>query len=206
MTKSPAAAATAQLQGIVKDARANNTNVVAVEELSCMGKQNSKMITLSVTNTGGASTLIFGTPAGIADEYTAVPYAAGLDDIMFLNLATLADNQGANLPFLQLLNKRFVRTPIFVSHIEVITPNTALGNSQKSESVSRFVVPYNSASDSQVISGAFVPQFTEYTAVTLLDAGIVLGEFSGFAYKLLENSQVKINIHIAAIDSNTFLY
>jgi hypothetical protein len=206
VSATPMSAATQQLQGIVNDSRANDVKVVAVEELACMGKQNSKLITLELVNAGGPSTIILGTPAGISAEYTAVPYAAGIANIMFLNLATLADNQGLGLPFLQLLNKRFVRTPIFVSHIEVITPNTALGNSQKAESVKRFVVPYNSATDGQVISGAYVPQFTEYTAVTLLDAGIVLGEFSGFAYRLLENSSAKINIHIAAIDSNTFLY
>lgn len=205
--KNPRAAATQQLNQIVTQSRDNAVKVVAVEEMACTGKSNSKVITLSLVSAAVVDINIpFGTPMGINGEYPAVPLSSSFPELIFANLASVTDNQGASVPFYQLLNKRFVRTPIFVSHIEVITPNTALGNSQKAEQVTRISVPYNSTLDSCASAGNFIPQFTEYTAVTILDAGCCIGEFSGFVYKLLAGSSVKLNIHIAAIDSNTFLY
>lgn len=192
----------------VIQAKQRGMKVLAVEEMTVNGQTNSKVITLEVSNAnvGVDYDLVFGTPVGIGSEYASVPYASTLANIMFGGLADLSDQQGASIPFLQLLNKRFVRKPVYVSHIEVITPNTALGNSQKSESVNRFIVPYNSVTDTGSVSGSFIPQYTEYTGVSLLDRGIVLGEFSGFSYKLLASSTVKLNIYLASIDTPTFMY
>lgn len=197
-----------ELKNAVVRAKQSGHKVMAVEEMTINGKTNSSIITLTLANASAVTTydMIFGTPVGIATEYTAVPYATTLPAIMFTGLADLTDNQGASIPFLQLLNKRFVRKPVYVSHIEVITPDTALGNSQKSESVNRFLVPYNSATDTGSVSGSFIPQYTQYTAVAILDKGIILGEFSGFSYKLLPLSSVKLNIYIASIDTPTFMY
>lgn len=186
--------------------RNEGVKIVAVDELSCMGKENSQIFQLEIVNTGGASNLVFGTPIGIADEYDAVPQSTSITDIMFDFLATLADQGGAGLPTLQLFNKRAVRHALYISHIEVITPNTALGNSQKSQAVRKFIVPINFFYDSSAVQGAFIPQFTEYTAVTLLNEGAICGEYCGFIYKVLENSSFNMNIHIAAVDSATFRY
>ncbi len=192
-----------EMKRAVIRAKQSGTKVLAIEEMTINGKTNSDKITLTLANANAGTTydMVFGTPVGIATEYTAVPYATTLPDIMFTGLADLTDNQGASIPFLQLLNKRFVRKPVYVSHIEVITPDTALGNSQKSEGVNRFIIPYNSATDTGSVVGSFIPQYTEYTAVALLDTGIILGEFSGFSYKLLPSSSVKMNIYLAALKS-----
>jgi hypothetical protein len=183
-------------------------NVAAIEEMTVNGKTNSDKITMQVVNASAVNTydLVFGTPVGIADEYTAVPYSTTLPNIMFTGLADLSDNQGVGIPFLQLVNKRIVRKPIYVSHIEVITPNNPTGNSQKSEPVTKFVVPYNSATDNAAINGSYIPQYTEYTAVSLLDSGMVLGEFSGFHYSIIPLGDIKLNIYISAIDTPTFIY
>jgi hypothetical protein len=196
----------ASLTNMVLNEKVRGMKVIALEELKIAGGENSTKITLQLTNANGgvAYDMVFGTPVGIATEYTAVPFSSTLANIMFGGLGDISDQQGASIPFLQLLNKRFVRKPIYVSHMEVITPNTALGNDQKSEQITRFVVPYNSVTDSASASGSFVPQYTEYTAVNLLDTGIILGEFSGFIYKLLASSTVKLNIFIKAIDTPTF--
>jgi hypothetical protein len=197
--------ATNSLINAVVQEKVKGMRVIALEELKVSGGENSTKITLQLTNTGIIDyTMVFGTPVGIATEYTAIPYSSTLTNIMFTGLGDLADQQGASIPFLQQLNKRFVRNQVFISHMEVIAPDTALGNSQKSESTTRFVVPYNSVTDSASASGSFTPQYTQYTAVNLLDTGIILGEFSGLSYKLLAGSTIKINLFIKAINTPTF--
>ena len=203
------AQANQDLKNIVAGVK-GNIGIVAVEEMGCAGSSNSKVITLQLANASVTETynLVFGTPLGIANEYEAVPLQTAYPNLMFKGggLTDLSDNQGIGLKFLQLINKRLVRHACYISHIEVITPANALGNSQKSESVTRFTVPFNSASDTCTSAGNFVPQFTEYTGVTILDGGIVLGEFTGFIYNILPLSTMKLNIHIASIDAPVFGY
>lgn len=183
-------------------------NIVAVEELAAQGKANSDLITIEFTSTDAVNTfdLIFGTPLGIAGEYLAIPFQSTFANIMFDGLAVLSDEGGVGIPFLQAINKRVVRNQMYLSHIDVITPNNVLGNSQKSESVRRFVIPYNSQTDSVAVQGAFIPQYTEYTAVSIVDTGILVGEFSGFSYKIRPLSTFKMNMHIVAINAPTFMY
>lgn len=191
-----------------KSVVANRQRIVAVEEMAIAGKTNSNIINLELDNADAAIDfdIVFGTPLGIAAEYLSIPANTTIPNIMFTGLGVLSDQQGVGLPFLQELNIRFVRKPIYISHIEVITPTGAVGQSQKSEVVTYFEVPYNSASDSSSASGKYVPVYTEYTAVTILGSGVMVGEFMGFRYKLLALSNVKMNIHIAAIDTPTFQY
>ena len=186
----------------------SGSKIVAVEEMSMLGGMNSPVITLELENTNVATdySMMFGTPLGIASEYLSVPLNTTFPNIMFTGLADLVDNQGVGIPFLQLLNKRFVRKPVYISHVEVIAEDNATGQEQKSESVRYFDVPYNSATDSAIKSGKYTPVFTEYTAVTILGAGVMAGEFNGFAYKLLATSKVRMNIYLAAIDTPTFVY
>jgi hypothetical protein len=196
------------LAGKVVQAKRSGNKIVAVEEMSVAGKINSRYITLELNNASAVTAydLIFGTPLGIADEYTAVPLNTTFPDIMFTGLADLSDNEGVGLNFLQLLNKRFVRKPVYISHIEVITPDTAKGSSQRSESVRYFEVPYNSSSDSAIGQGKYIPVYTEFTGVTILGSGVMVGEFNGFSYRLLTQSEAKLNIHLAAIDTPTFMF
>lgn len=197
-----------KLAGAVTTAKRTGNKVVAVEEMSIVGRMNSNVITLELNNTDAVVEydVVFGTPVGIASEYLDVPFSATIPNIMFGGLGVLSDNQGLGLGFMQLLNKRFVRKPVFVSHIELIAPDTAKGQSQKSEVVKHFEVPYNSTSDSASASGKYIPVYTEYTAVTILGKGVMIGEFNGFYYKLLTQSSVKMNIHLAAIDTPTFMF
>lgn len=200
--------ANGSLANAVDTAKRVKNKVVAVEEMSIVGKKNSRLITLKLKNTSDVNEydVPFGTPVGIADEYLSVPFATTIPNIMFNGLADMEDNQGAGLTFMQLLNKRFVRKPVFVSHIQVIAPDTAKGKSQLSESVVYFDVPYNSATDSSVGTGAYIPVYTEYTAVNILGSGVMVGEFNGFYYKMLTSSEVTMNIHLAAIDTPTFQF
>jgi len=202
------AQANQDLANAVTNAKRTNNSIIAVEEMSIVGKINSRLITLKLKNNDAVNEydIVFGTPIGIATEYLAVPFNTTIPNIMFNGLAQLEDNQGVGLNFLQLLNKRFVRKPVYISHVELIAPNTAKGNSQKGESVKYFEVPYNSASDSSVGSGKFIPVYTEYTAVNILGSGVMVGEFNGFYYKMLTSSEVTMNIYLAAIDTPTFMF
>ncbi len=192
----------------VNAAKKGQNRIIALEEMTIAGKINSRYITLEVDNASAVTNydLMFGTPLGIAAEYTAVPLNTSFPNIMFTGLADLSDNEGIGLNFLQLLNKRFVRKPVFVSHIEIITPDTAKGNSQRTESVRYYEVPYNSSTDSTTAAGKYIPVYTEFTGVSILGNGVMIGEFSGFAYRILTQSNVKMNIFLAAIDTPTFIY
>jgi hypothetical protein len=192
----------------VDEVKRKGNRIIAVEEMSIVGKMNSRQINLELNNASAVTEyeIVFGTPVGIADEYADVPFSATIPNIMFTGLADLSDQQGLGLGFMQLLNKRFVRKPVFISHIELITPDTAKGQSQKSETVKFFEVPYNSTTDTASVQGKYIPVYTEYTAVTILGSGVMVGEFNGFYYKMLTQSNVKMNIYLAAIDTPTFMY
>jgi hypothetical protein len=182
--------------------------------LGLNGEKQSDMITLTLTN-GNADTvpLPLGTPLGRADEVDFYPdlrpkLTIGATGQIWTNpaeLALLSDNQGINLTFFQAINRRLTRHGVYVNRIEVVTPDTALGQQQKAVSIQKIVVPYNSASDACVKTGKFVPQYTEYTGADILNKeGAVLDDFNGIIYPVLAGSTVNMNIYIDAIDAPTF--
>ena len=194
--------------------KGSGLSVVNADELALMGEGQSTMITLSLLNNNAFAVAIpFGTPLGSAVEQAWYPNlqpallaSAGSSpwyDAIALPL--LEDNQGASLTFLQAINARLVRHALYISQIEVITPNNALGESQRAENIRRIVIPYNSVNDSCIKTGKFVPQFTEYTATTMLDErGIVLGDFHGMLWNLLAGAEASLNIYIQAMDTACF--
>jgi len=200
--------ATNNLKNAVRTARANGSKVVSVEEMNILGKANSNVITLFLKNNSDVNEydMMFGTPLGVASEFLSIPANASFPNIMFTGLADLEDNQGVGIPSLQELNIRFLRKPVYISHIEVIAPPTTKGQSQKGQQVRYYEVPYNFMTDSTLATGKYVPVYTEFTGVTILGSGVMVGEFNGFAYKLLTQSEVNLNIHLAAIDAPTFMF
>jgi hypothetical protein len=183
--------------------------------LGLNGEQQSSMITLSLTSADADIIPIpLGTPLGRVDEVDFYPdlrpklivnLAANTIWADAVVLANITDNQGVNATFLQAINRRFTRHGIYVNRLEVVTPDTALGQQQKAVSIQKIVVPYNSASDACVRTGKFVPQYTEYTGADVLNSeGAVVDEFNGIIYPLLAGSTVNMNIYIDAIDAPTF--
>lgn len=180
--------------------------------LGLAGESQSDMITLSLTNNNADTIPIpIGTPLGRVDEVDFYPdlrpklEIGATGQIWAQVLADIVDNQGANATFLQAINRRLTRHGIYVNRIEVVTPDTALGQQQKAVSVQKIVVPYNSASDACVKTGRFVPQYTEYTGADILSKnGAVLDEFNGLIYPVLSGSTVNMNIYIDAVDAPTF--
>ena len=189
-------------------------NAVTSNELALMGDGQSNMITLQLNNaTAEIIPIPLGTPLGSNVEQAWYPNlqsnlivgATGITWFDPVGLAVNSDNQGLGLTFLQAINSRFLRHAVYVSQIEVITPDTALGQQQRSEKIRRIVIPYNSVDDSCIKTGKYVPQFTEYTATTMLDKkGAVLGDFHGILYNMLAGSTAQFNIYLQAIDTPTF--
>lgn len=188
---------------------------VTAQELNLMGDGQSQMITLEITNASAEVIPIpLGTPLGSNVEVDWYPNLAsnlvvGATGFPWNDpvnsLPVNSDNQGLGLTFLQAINARFLRHAVYVAQIEVITPDTALGQQQRSEKVRRIVIPYNSVDDSCIKTGKFVPQFTEYTATTMLDkSGAILGDFHGILYNMLAGSTAQFNIYLQAIDTPTF--
>lgn len=197
------------LQSIVEQSKNEVKTTLMIDELAVDNKAQSELITLSLLNTatdsGGAGkdvNIVLGTPLGVDSERDLVPYV--VPNSYLDELANISDNQGAGAKFLQLINKRLLRHPALISSIEIITPNNASGQAQRTESLKHIIVPYNSANDTNSFTGAFVPQFTEYTASELLNKPLVIGEFRGLIYKLKYNVQVNINIRLASVDVPNF--
>lgn len=178
---------------------------VSIDELQAMNCQNSKIITLSVANgTGATASLVLGTPIGnplesdnYATEKTRIGNPIATDAP---TSAAITDNRGVGATFIAGLNQRFMRNPIFVNNIKVVTDSDA----QRQESVQVIEVPYNSASDSRLKAQEFIPVDTEYTGIVNANQGAVLGEFYGIVYDLLDGVTTKFNIEIAAHDVANF--
>lgn len=182
-------------------------HTMTADELEAIGASNSDLITMEITNTGATDRLIFlGTPLGVEDEYDKVPLYPSLGENMWTTPAEISDNQGANFPFLNLFNRRLVRHAMVVSQIEVVTDDTALGKTQRSQPVSRVAVPYNSADDSCKHTGKFIAQDTEYTGANLLAKATVLGDFNGIYFTLKAGATVQMNMYVAAIDVPNFKF
>lgn len=189
--------------------KANQSELVTVDEMALINRQNSDLLTLQIINTAPAPpdrdiTVAFGSPLGVAEEYQNVPLYASLTNFWLDHLNYLTDNQGAQVPFLRLINRRLLRHPIVVKQIEVITDNSAEGQAQATKQLTLVEVPYNSASDSAKRTGAYVSKFTEFTATYLLNKIIPLGDFTGALYTVVADVDVLLNIHIAGISQPTF--
>ena len=216
--------AVATMQAVARTSEKLN---YTIDEMKLVGRQNSTILTLLINNEGYLDsespavlhksdvTIGFGTPLNSRLEASLLPdnlisdadkfwlaenSAAGVDFFKYLQ-----DNMGTNMDFLKLLNERFLRHPVLVRQIEVITADDTIGQKQKGIAIKRITVPYNSASDSAVSAGAYIPLFTQYTAVQLLTKPIILGEFTGFLYKILQDASVQMNIYLEAIDQANFV-
>jgi len=180
--------------------------------LGLNGESQSDMITLQLENTSADPIpMPLGTPLGRADEVDFYPdlrpklESGATGQIWAQLLANIEDNQGVNATFFQAINRRLTRHGIYAKRIEVVVPDTPLGQQQKAVSIQKIVIPYNSASDACVRTGKFVAQYTEYTGADILNSsGAVLDEFNGIVYPLLAGSTVSMNIYIDAIDAPTF--
>jgi len=216
--------AVATMQAVARTSEKLN---YTIDEMKLVGRQNSTILTLLINNEGYLDsespavlhksdvTIGFGTPLNSRLEASLLPdnlisdadkfwlaenSAVGVDFFKYLQ-----DNIGTNMDFLKLLNERFLRHPVLVRQIEVITADDPIGQKQKGIAIKRITVPYNSASDSAVSAGAYIPLFTQYTAVQLLTKPIILGEFTGFLYKILQDASVQMNIYLEAIDQANFV-
>jgi len=218
--------AVATMQAVARTSEKLN---YTIDEMKLVGRQNSTILTLLINNEGYLDsespavlhksdvTIGFGTPLNSRLEASLLPdnlisdadkfwlaensaVGVGVDFFKYLQ-----DNIGTNMDFLKLLNERFLRHPVLVRQIEVITADDPIGQKQKGIAIKRITVPYNSASDSAVSAGAYIPLFTQYTAVQLLTKPIILGEFTGFLYKILQDASVQMNIYLEAIDQANFV-
>jgi hypothetical protein len=186
--------------------KAQQTQVVSVDELKFQNKKNSELITLQLTNSSADRdiNITFGTPLSVFEEYKKIPMYDTIVNHWLDNLASLTDNQGAEAPFLQLLNRRFLRKSAVILQMEIITPNNEIGLGQRTEQTRRIYIPFNSVTDSSQEQTAFIPQYTEYNASLLLSKAAILGDFSGLIYKLRKSSTISINMTIGAIDTPNF--
>ena len=202
-------------QGIFMTRKANNIgamNSTTACELGLMGAEQSTKITIELTNNNAEAIIIpFGTPLGLADDVGFYPNLNGkllsspIASEWFNALADLVDNQGINATFLQAINKRFVRNPIYVANMEIVTDDTALGQQQRRQSTTRLLVPYNSVNDSRSQQGYYKPVFTEFTGNQVLDSkGVVFGDFTGILYPLLAGSTAGFNISLQGVNVPTF--
>jgi len=216
--------AVATMQAVARTSEKLN---YTIDEMKLVGRQNSTILTLLINNEGYLDsespavlhksdvTIGFGTPLNSRLEASLLPdnlisdadkfWLAENSNVGVDFFKYLQDNIGTNMDFLKLLNERFLRHPVLVRQIEVITADDPIGQKQKGIAIKRITVPYNSASDSAVSAGAYIPLFTQYTAVQLLTKPIILGEFTGFLYKILQDASVQMNIYLEAIDQANFV-
>jgi len=181
------------------------TTVFAVDEATLLGCGQSEMINLTLENTLTTPIVVFlGTPIGISEEaasvkkiWDAIPTAQKWSNPD--TLAGLKDNQGAGAVLLQEYNRRFVRRPMLISEISVVTDST----SQRSQSIEKVFVPANiEASRTEPMEYKGV--YTEFNQYPLLKQPMVLGEFTGISYILQPETKVSLNIRIHAVDKSIF--
>ena len=188
-------------------------NVWVNDEASMSNVAQSKIITLDLTNgTNSKKKFFFGTPLSSKFEAPAIKAIWDQidDDIKWSNktqsngsdgLPLIEDNNGANAEFYQEINKRFIRRPVLVDSITVVTTS----ETQRSVSPKKVNVPAN-IGDASEMSMEFNGVYTEFNEVQLIFEPIALGEFTGISYQIGAGVQCKMNFHLAAIDSTVFKY
>lgn len=164
--------------------------------------KQSSMITLPLENTGTNDiTLIFGTPLGVIDEYQNEVLYPNIINHFLDNLSNLEDAESVNR--LINLNNRLVRKSFMIGQIEVITPDTPIGATQRSQKITELSIPANNI-DSVKIGGAYVPQNTFITGAKLLNKPKIFGDFFGIAYVLKAGASAQFNFYISSIDTPSF--
>ncbi len=188
-------------------------NVWVNDEASMSNVAQSKIITLDLTNgTNSKKKFFFGTPLSSQFEAPAIKaiWDQIPDDIKWSTknqgdstsgLELITDNNGADAEFYQEINKRFIRRPVLVDSITVITTS----ETQRSVSPKKVNVPAN-IGDASENSMEFKGVYTEFNEVQLIFEPIALGDFTGISYEIGAGIQCKINFHLASIDSTVFKY
>lgn len=207
--------AIASASAIEKTLFANQNVGMSVCE-SLKKADHTKMLKLRMKNVGagGTSVLVpFGTLLGINGKTTndALPEFTGTtglyqDDAQAIpvnNLLNIDDNFGNGSKFIQDMNERFFVRPALITGFEVITPNDALGLTQRAKTLTLVDYPAQ-LEDAKSNKGTFVRQFTEITSAQILEKSIVFGMDKGAVYELLSGSEVFINIYFGAVDSPVF--
>jgi len=175
----------------------------ATDELKVCGVMDGKLITLELTNgTLNEKKFFFGTPLGISSEapsiktiWDAIPAVNRWD----ADLALITDNNGTGAEFFQEINKRFVRRPVCISSLTVVTDDT----DQRAVSPKKVLVPHN-LGDASERSMRFKGVYTEYNQTELIFEPTVLGEFAGLSYTLGAGVTVKMNFEIHLTDQAIF--
>lgn len=184
----------------------DNSNIMKpVDELKSLGHAQSDVINLNLKNTSTDSTisLVLGTPLGVSDTYENVPLYDTIQNHFIDNQASIEDNQGANANFIQLLNRRFLRYPVLFESMEIVIPSdTEVNNDQATTPIQRIFVPYNSAGDSQKISGSYVGRSTDKNFTQVLQEIAPVGEFTGIMYDVLPGANININIRLAGYSTS----
>ena len=173
------------------------------DELHIMGKDNLPQGEIYVeltNNTGDTLQVPFGTPLMVSDEavfLTQLIDAIPANERWDHDLPNLIDNTGANAPYYQMLGKRFLRHPVIVNYIEVITDD----DTQRSETPRLVWAPWNSAEDSNKLKRRYQGIYTEVNEIQLLKDAVVFGEFAGILYNIFDGNTVQFNIGVCAVDS-----
>ena len=190
-----------RLQEVSKEDR--NKVSYATDEMKVCGVVDGKLITLEITNgTLDDKKFFFGTPLGISAEapsikviWDAIPAAQRWD----ADLALITDNNGTGAEFFQEINKRFVRRPVCISSLSVVTDDT----DQRAVSPKKVLVPHN-LGDSSERAMRFKGVYTEYNQTELIFEPTVLGEFAGLSYVVGAGVSVKMNFEISLSDQAVF--
>lgn len=203
-----ASANASDIERAMKEQHSRNVSVDVCDMMEAMGSKQYDAkggVTLRFKYHNGTAftkRLFFGTPLGDSAEAVLVPqiWATIADDNKWTNgLALQSDNQGANLTFFQLINKRFLRNQSVISSFEIVTSSDA----QREISPLKVFVPWNNA-NSKTENLDFLPIYKEVTGQQLLNEGVVCGEFSGIALDVLAGVTISCNIYIAHTDCPTF--
>lgn len=175
-----------------------------IDELKSLGRPQGKVINLVLKNETPEDEpdkdilIVFGTPLGISETYENVPVYDSLSNHFLDNQDYIVDNQGAGANFIQLLNRRFCRFPVLFKGMEIILPAETDANLlQATQPIEKVFVPYNSANDSQKVTGSYVSRDTDNNYAQILDEVVPVGEFVGIVYKLHTGASVNINIELA---------
>jgi len=185
------------------------TCVTAPETLD--GQSNGcSVLKVSITNNDASDVIIpFGTLLGLDNSTSAAfvfPNIAGAGQPWVYDAAiapNMVDNLGASTPMLRDLNRLFIARPVVVKGFEVVTADTALGLSQRKETLTIVDYPLQ-FEDSRSKKGNFVPQFTEVTSSQILSKPISFGMNKGAYYKVLAGATININIFIGAHDTPSY--
>jgi hypothetical protein len=167
---------------------------------------NSSSVKIRITNNNaGNITIPFGTIYSLRGIAAGVePSKPFLGTVKWYdNLADLVDNYGADLNYVQAINSKLYSKSAVVSSIKVYTNDTALGLTQRQQSLSHLTVPLN-IEDAFSKAGSFVDIDLESNVAELLDKAVVLGDSYGILYTVLAGATVDMEFTIASTEVSKF--